>query len=388
MFQDYCTGCGLCVSVKKVLMKRDERGLRIISENKENDAFYSAVCPAGGWQCSYLKEGAIWGRERGVFLSYSTDAYIRHMASSGGVLTAISLYLIETKKVDGIIHIKQDQNEPIETEIACSYTRDEVLECMGSRYSSSMPLAAISEYIGNGKKYAFVGKPCDVTALRNYMLHHAAALKSFPYLLSFFCAGAPSRDANLNLLNKLGCAQSKCADLRYRGNGWPGYATATDHDGKEYKMTYRNAWRDTLGRDIRKICRLCLDGIGEAADISCGDAWYLDDKNQPVFDESEGRNVVFCRTEAGRELFDQVCKAGYVERRDYDNFEKELSYSQAYQYDRRASMAATLSAMKFLHRKIPQYDKKLVHSYSKNISIKKKLIRFRGTLKRALEGKL
>ena len=96
----------------------------------------------------------------------------------------------------------------------------------------------------------------------------------------------------------MGC-DGKIKSLRYRGDGWPGYATATQYDGKVFKMDYNTSWGQILGRDIMKMCRFCLDGIGEMADISCCDAWYLTNDNKPDFSEADGRNAVFCRSKLG-----------------------------------------------------------------------------------------
>ena len=50
--------------------------------------------------------------------------------------------------------------------------------------------------------------------------------------MSFFCAGLPSIDAQKKLLEEMGC-NSRVVSLRYRGNGWPGYATANLENGKQ-----------------------------------------------------------------------------------------------------------------------------------------------------------
>ena len=388
MYKEYCTGCGLCASIKDVDIEMEKNGFREISFSDNRDGFLEKVCPSGGVQCEQLEPGKIWGREHGVFLSYSLNSSVRKKASSGGVLTTIALYLLDHKLVDGIIQVKGKDSDPIETEVVCSQTKEEVLACMGSRYSSSMPLDNIKSFLDENRKYAFIGKPCDVTALRNYLRLQPEHNGKILYMLSFFCAGAPSKYANIRLLNKLNCTEDSCRYLRYRGDGWPGYATAINCEGVESRITYREAWRDTLGRDVRKICRFCLDGIGELADISCGDAWYLDENRHPVFEEADGRNVVFCRTEKGRKLFSDVVQCGNLYSEEYPEFEEELPCYQAYQYDRRASMSSTLTAMRIMGKEIPKYDKKLLRTYANKITFKRKIKRFIGTLQRIRSGKI
>ena len=60
---------------------------------------------------------------------------------------------------------------------------------MGSRYSISSPLANIKELIKDGEKYAFIGKPCDVLALRNYSKINSDMDKAIIFYLSFFLRG-------------------------------------------------------------------------------------------------------------------------------------------------------------------------------------------------------
>lgn len=388
IYKEYCTGCGLCKSLRKSDIELTEKGFREISSTDGIDFDFANICVAGGIQCKDMDRYKIWGREKGVFLAYSEDELIRKSASSGGVLTTIAIYLLQNHKVDGVIQICQSDVDPIETNVVCSRTKEDVLKCMGSRYSASMPLENIIQLLNKEEVYAFIGKPCDVTTLRNYVNTNEEYKQKIPYMLSFFCAGAPSRNANIRLLNKLQCNEHNCTYLRYRGEGWPGFATATNSSGQTSKITYREAWRDTLGRDIRKICRLCLDGIGEMADISCGDAWYLDRNNEPIFEENDGRNVVFCRTEKGRELFDEVTLSGDLCASNYDDYEREIQYYQKYQFERRSTMSTVFLALKLFGKKTPKYDKELLQHYAKKADKIMRWRRFKGTVKRIIQNKI
>lgn len=101
-----------------------------------------------------------------------------------------------------------------------------------------------------------------------------------------------------------------------------------------------------LGRDIMKMCRFCLDDIGEAADISCGDEWHLTPEKKPDFGESDGKNVIFARTEKGKELLDEIANDGKVciAPAPVEN----LKFIQTYQWDRRATMIDKVLAMRLL----------------------------------------
>jgi coenzyme F420 hydrogenase subunit beta len=210
----------------------------------------------------------------------------------------------------------------------------------------------------------------------------------FVVTLSFFCAGAPSIHANESLLNKMGTSKDRCISLRYRGDGWPGFATAVDVDGKTHKLDYRTVWRDTLGRDIRPICRFCIDGIGEFADIVCFDAWYMGSDKKPLFKEADGRNGVFCRSNEGLRIFTEACKTGYINSSDYRDYADELCYIQKYQYTRRTTMPSTILAMKLFFKSTPSYPFTFMMSLMSSSTIKSNISRFWGTIKRIINGRI
>lgn len=186
--QEYCTGCGLCHSLYDVPMVMNEQGFMepamhaLTTEIMEHLEY---ICPCFGEQCKEMDSTHLWGRREGVYTAYASDAEVRYKASSGGVLTQLSIFLLEQKLVDGVLHIGKDPEDPIGFKMFCSTTAQEVREHCGSRYMSSAPLFEIKHFLQSGKRYAFIGKPCDVTAIRNWMKQTPEIEKQVVYLLSF-----------------------------------------------------------------------------------------------------------------------------------------------------------------------------------------------------------
>lgn len=388
-FKEYCIGCGLCNAVKGQEFIKDEKGFQRPDVKKIKEGvmeFYEQVCPTHNNSLKKLEVGNVWGRRKEVYLSYSRDSKIRYQASSGGVLTSLAIYLLESGEVDYIIHTCASKENPMETGTCISSTREEVLACSGSRYSISSPFFDCFNKLDQNKKYAFIGKPCDVTALQNYFDINEDFRKMIPYTLSFFCAGIPSKKANESLLSWLGC-RTECKFLNYRGNGWPGDTIAIDREGNKYTMDYVTAWGKILGRDVHKFCRFCMDGIGERADITCGDAWFLTEELSPDFTEHEGRNVVFIRSEKGKDLFERAVLEGYLYAERFNNFEA-LYRMQTYQFERKTTMYAKVRAFDFLFRTRPTYSKDILKKYSRGTSLKRKGRIFGGTVKRILMGRV
>lgn len=388
LISEYCTGCGLCNQSGEIIFSEDEKGYLVPKINQDIISLCYKVCPASGNALSNYQDGSIWGTYKKSVLGWSTSEQIRKGSSSGGVLTTLCIYLLETGIVDGVIQTRESANDIRKAETIISRTKEDVLSCMGSRYTTSSPLMNLIQRVKVGEKYAFVGKPCDISALRIYIDEVKPELKGqILYLFSFFCAGQPSIQANNKLIKALGGESlSDCSDLQYRGNGWPGYATLTKKDGTINRMDYETSWMKILGRDVRKICRFCADGTGELADIACGDAWYLGNNGCPVFIERPGRNVVFARSEVGLELLNKVVKEGYIEVSSFSPEADELRKMQPYHYTRKASLMVYKYALQLCGRPFPLYDKKKLSGFAKGFSVKQKVLRFGGTVQRVLKG--
>ncbi len=385
-YKKMCTGCGLCAE-QGVGFFENEKGFLIPELKQEHLSFCEQVCPASENAGRKTDSKSVWGRSTAVYLGYSKDEEIRHKASSGGVITATAIYLLEHNLVDGILQCGVDENDPFNVKLFSNRTVDEVKKCMGSRYITSSPLLHIFDLIEPNKKYAFIGKPSDVIALWNSREKNTLMKDTIVYLLSFFCAGIPSKAVNRRLVEKMGCEPSNLNKLTYRGNGWPGYAIATDNNGQEYSMTYNDSWGGVLGRDVRTYCRFCLDGIGEQADISCGDAWYISD-NKPDFSEHQGRNVIFARTDIGKKLLEEMAADEKIELLEYTDYLRELSTIQVYQWMRRTTVRGKILALRMAKKPFPMWDRKTINSLSKFGGVRKNLSIMKGTLYRIKEGKI
>lgn len=382
-FEHYCTGCGLCKSLDKAELKDDNRGFSH-PVNYDTD-FLSKVCPVSGIHSERLSLQSIWGRSKAVYLGWSTDLKIREQASSGGILTTVAMYLVENSIVDGIIHIHREDARVYGNQTVISITIQDILAGSGSRYSISHPLDIIGK-LDQSKTYCLIAKPCDINVFRNYAKIHPEVNNCIKICMSFFCMGLPSDNAQKRLLEKLQCSED-CKSLDYRGNGWPGLATAVDEEGKSHRITYNESWGKILGRDLMNYCRYCVDGLGEEADIACGDAWYI--KNEkPDFAEHEGRNVIFARSELGEQILKKACAKERIELENFVNYEEYLPIIQKSQYMRRATLISRVLALKTMGKAYPEYNMPLLKYYGRHTSLKTNLKGFLGMIRRIHAGKI
>jgi coenzyme F420 hydrogenase subunit beta len=154
----------------------------------------------------------------------------------------------------------------------------------------------------------FIGKPCDVAGLRKAQVLRPELDKKVGVAIGIFCAGTPSTQGTLDLLRTHGIAPDSVEDIRYRGKGWPGKFSIklTGEEQPREVMTYMDSW--SFMQKYRPYrCYLCPDGTSEFADISCGDPWYRE-----IREDEHGFSLVLVRTEKGRDILRGAIEAGYV----------------------------------------------------------------------------
>ncbi|WP_163193793.1 Coenzyme F420 hydrogenase/dehydrogenase, beta subunit C-terminal domain [Clostridium thermarum] len=390
---ELCAGCGLCGSVfSKIDIKYSEKGyIRPYTKEEltvEEDEMFGEFCP--GYTIKHNLVGVrdyVWGSHEDIVLSYSTDEGIREMASSGGVLSSLLIFLLETGKIDAVIHIGAAEDNPLLNEVKISYTKEEILSNAGSRYSPSAPLSNIADLLESDRVYAFVGKPCDAGALRMFAKVDKRVEERIPYILSFFCAGVPSTEGTKNILRKFNVKEEEVRSFRYRGEGWPGLTKIVTKNGRTFTMKYEESWGKILNRTLQRRCKICIDGIGEFADIVCGDGWFGDKKGYPKFEEGKGRSLVVIRNQKGKEIFEEALKQNYVAVESKVDF-KYMKNIQPFQYDRRTTLIAKILSMKLFNIKTPIYSWKVMFKSAKYSNIKGLARTFAGTSKRIIDKRL
>ena len=380
--EKYCCGCGLCNNFVEGYF--DKKGYFRPNMSELKNKFDTGCCYCN--TLNYSVSEKMWGDFISLYYGYSNDWTIRKAASSGGVLSELACYLLDSHQVDYVVQIRASSDSQIKTQTVYSKTREEVLQNCGSRYSASAVLTNLLKNIQKNKKYAVIGKPCDISVLRNYMSKHPELENTIIYLFTFFCGGTPSYQANQQLLRKMKINEDELASFCYRGNGWPGKTTGVCHNGSSSQMEYEESWGRILGRDLQEVCRFCWDGVGSAADISCGDGWYLEN-GKPSFKEQEGRNIIFSRTEKGEKLLKEMQAAGKLTLEKEDNL-SVLEQIQPGQYMRKAAMYSRLFAMHIMGKPVPKYNLMKLVPYAKMISFKVNFKMFSGTIKRILQGKI
>ena len=260
-----------------------------------------------------------------------------------------------------------------------------MIDRAGSRYTASSPLAEIEAALAEGGAMAFVGKPCDASALRQLAKADPRVATHIPLVISFFCGGIPSHDGVGRILKTMGAPPAEVTAFRYRGRGWPGTARAATADGRAFEMSYADSWGGHLSKEVQFRCKICPDAVGGVADIACADAWYGDDDGYPSFDEQEGRSLIVTRTAAGDRLLDAAIAAGSIAAEPLAA--SEIDKMQPSQARRKRLIMSRIASLPFTLQPIPSMAGLKVMQAARRAGLRASLQNFIGTAKRTLLGR-
>ena len=330
-----CLGCGLCASVighKNCKMEITDDGFYVPTlRERVDDKIVKSLCP--GIRVHGNSCGKLWGVYYDVSEGWANDEEIRFHSSSGGVVSALAVYLLQEHIVDAILHVGVSSDNYLRNELKVSRNKEDIINNAQSRYAPALTLYNIKQLLDNSKDvYGFVGKACDIAGLKNLIEIYPQYKDRFKLFVSIICAGMPSMDGTQKALSLSGRKEPP-RTLKYRGDGWPGLFMATWDDGTKFHLTYRESWGKILGGFLNFRCKICADGIGSLADISIGDSWNTKD-GYPDFEEQDGRCLIFTRTVRGQETLHDAKSKGYIEVNPITDIDG-IKYMQPGQYSRR-----------------------------------------------------
>ncbi|WP_246030442.1 Coenzyme F420 hydrogenase/dehydrogenase, beta subunit C-terminal domain [Litoreibacter halocynthiae] len=322
----------------------------------------------------------IWGPYISAETGYAGNKKLRHNAASGGALSGFLISLIKSRQVDGIIHVAADPANPMANVTTVSTTISDIIGAAGSRYAPSSPLDILNTLRGGARRFAFVGKPCDVSALHAFRQQDPEIARLVPVLVSFFCAGVPSLLGGQDILDRMSVDALDVARFQHRAEGWPGKAKATLRDRTQRTISYEESWGTLLSKRVQHRCKICADGSGVFADVVFADAWEADAKGYPSFEDRPGQSLVLCRTERGRSLVDEAYASGHLKLTPFDL--NTLAAVQPGQTRRRRVLLARLAALWVLGRPIPRYRGMGLCAMARRASLSDTVRNFGGTMRR------
>jgi len=313
--KDICSGCGACVSVcpvgvvtMKSVPGKDEQptliGKCILCEYCYNQ------CP---WTEPKPSEVDVFGRSRyekeelGVVLaSYSARSKkeeILKVASDGGVVTSLLVYMFENGFIDCAVVSCLSKEEPLKPKPKVVLSPEELLECAGTRYTVSPTLiglgSAVDEY--GKERVAVVGTPCQIRAIRKmqYSSHGALKYGSKVFLaIGLFCMESFYYDKLIKEYLPQKTDLGKVSRFSIRKGRF-----IVETEGKRVVDVHL----DEVRPYVRGSCHICTDFTSELADVSVGSVGSPD-----------GWSTVLLRTEKAKRIFEDAVNTGYIECKPLD----------------------------------------------------------------------
>lgn len=358
-----CIGCGLCAGVSDGAVRMGftpELRERPMGSDPASEGLVRAACPGlivKGMDADEAGPGStddpVWGFWHRGMIGWASDPEVRHRASTGGVLSALGAHLIDSGAVDFVLHLGPDPDRPARSRWKISRTAAEAADTGGSRYGPAAPLAGLgavrTALEAGAERFAFIGKPCDVSAIRLLAEREPWLADALAYRLTIMCGGVSEFSKTARLLADWDMAEADLAELRYRGFGNPGPTTARTRDGRVAQTSYQDLWEDESQWALQHRCKICPDAIGMAADIVSFDCW----PGGGPTGEDAGFNAILTRTPAGERLLDGAVAAGAVTL-DLAITAEDMESFQPHQSRKRRAVWARLAGQRAAGKTAPE----------------------------------
>jgi len=337
--RNLCSGCSICAAIcpkDAIKMTLDQKGFpfaRIVREQCSNCRLCLDVCPFANLYANHYSADEylvvhppsynwnivnLLGLFINVYLGYARDDSIRLIGSSGGIATALVLFLLENKYVDAALipHTIIKPNGIVYNISIPTKSRFDIVRNAGSKYAPTFVHEALRFAIKHKLKFVFVGLPCQIRAVAKAeekipILRDLAVLK-----IGLYCNNLPSAFATKYIYKLFGIDPQSVVGIRYRGFGWPGFMILNLKNGKIVKIPFESYWNSGFGQYfMNRSCLLCKDHTAEFADISLADPWSLYVRMADSKRDANIRlkySIIVTRTPRGEKILKETIRHGYI----------------------------------------------------------------------------
>lgn len=250
------------------------------------------------------------------YIGYTKNNNDRFRASSGGIGTSITRYLLNQMDYATSITFEYNQQE-------CKYipkiihNANEINVC-GSIYQD----IDIARFVRNNIDKIEGGivlscPPCQVSVVRHLLKKHN--IRSF--IISYCCSGQTTIEGTWKYYELLGIKKENVVNIQYRGNGWPSGIQIWLKDGTVVrKDNYTEPWV-TLHQSklyTPKRCFYCIRDTGRDADVSLADPWLESYKAS----DKIGNTIFLPFTEEGMKVISEMRESALIEYQslNYDDY--------------------------------------------------------------------
>jgi formate dehydrogenase subunit beta len=234
-----------------------------------------------------------------MYVARSSDEVIRNRAESGGAVTSLLKFALESRRVDGVLTIKARDGNRYDGVPVLITDSEELIETAGALHCVTVNIArCLKEYLdgASGLRIAVTCKPCDAKSIIELAKRAQIDIKNL-LLIGLNCTGTllPARAKDM-----IACEFDSDPSNVIREDIQDGKLTITLNDGTEKERDLTELEEKGYGR--RENCRRCECNIPIMADIACG-KWGATDKKATFIETC---------SEKGSEFISAAIEAGYV----------------------------------------------------------------------------
>jgi coenzyme F420 hydrogenase subunit beta len=304
-----CVGCGTCIGIcPDGVLDSSESGGVILKGNCSGCGLCVESCPGGTVDFSLIGN-RLFGQGISGKLGYIRNGYIacshrdeavRLSGSSGGVITSLLLYLLESGAIDGVVVSDFSETEPWQPNAVLARSSEEIVKASGSKYMV-YPHNKILRTLKTleTESIAYVGLPCHIHALRKIETIAPEIVAPIKLCIGLYCGLNLTCEVVGGLMERFGIEDRKeISDIRYRNGQWPGKVVVSLRDGRRCEMD-KLCFNYFNFLYTPKRCLMCIDLSSEFSDISVGDGW-LKEQDHAI----PGWSVVLARSERGQEVIE------------------------------------------------------------------------------------
>lgn len=266
-----------------------------------------------------IKHDPILGYYKDLYAGYVVEGDYRKNGSSGGIATWILKELLEKKLIDGVIHVKQaNDNDGILYKYGISKTIKELCAGSKSRYYPVEFSQVLNKIKNKPGKYAIVGIPSLIMEIRLLAKHDKRINDKITYTLGLICGHQKSTKYAENLAWQCGIKPGDLRSINFRKEiaGAAASDYATEVVGlinskettviKKQSELFGSCWAHGMFKS--KFSDFSDDAMNETADISIGDAWLPE-----YTKDSLGTNLLIVRDKTISSILKSGIENGKIE---------------------------------------------------------------------------
>lgn len=318
---DFCIGCGGCQLKKNIKTKENKYGQILPDTENPDQDLESSVCPFSDdclnefdlMKQRFAQQPSI---RFNADIGYYYDLYIGHVlvdnfrtnGTSGGMTKWLLCKLIESKEIDGVIHVVRNKDNSKLFDYGISTSSEEVLEASQSAYYpvnfSEILMRIMKE--NNNKKYAFVGVPCFCKSILSMKQKYDIIDTKIKYIFGIICGHMKTKNYAKLLSMNTGIEPNLVNYINFRKK------TESDKNALDYNFHAKTENYEVIKKSMEiggnwsvphlkyKACDYCEDVFAYCADVVLGDAWLPEFIGDP-----KGNNVCVVRNKNISNIIDK-----------------------------------------------------------------------------------